>query len=484
MRTESPAEHLAAVVEARADLYFFSRYMFAKRKGYRWAHNWHHQRICDELTKVFRGETKRLIINIPPRYSKTELAVVNFIAWSLGHFPDAEFIHTSYSSTLAVNNAFMAKLLVESDEYREIFPGLNIRHDSKSKGDWRTQEGGVVYAQGSGGTITGFGAGKMRAGFGGAIIIDDPHKAGEADSDVIRKNVIEWFGNTVESRKNDPEHTPIIVIMQRLHEADLAGFLAAGGNGEQWEVVSLSAISEDGLPLWPAKHKIEQLRAMEKANPYVFAGQYMQRPAPLGGGEFMPDKIETVEVLPADVRWVRAWDLAGTDNGGDWTAGALLGVTPGQQYVIADMVRVQEGPGAVEQTLKNTASRDSKTITISIPQDPGQAGKAQIRHLVHLLAGYSVRAKPVSGDKVMRARPLAAQVNAGNVVMLRGDWNAALHHEMRNFPNGANDDQIDALSLAFDELTDSKVGLLDFYKSQAQEVRALHGPGLLTPGVS
>ncbi len=103
---------------------------------------------------------------------------------------------------------------------------------------------------------------------------------------------------------------------------------------------------------------------------------------------------------------------------------------------------------------------------------------------MHLLAGYSVRAKPVSGDKVMRARPLAAQVNAGNVLMLRGDWNAALHHEMRNFPNGANDDQIDALSLAFDELTDSKVGLLDFYKSQAQEVRALRGPGLLTPGVS
>ena len=123
----------------------------------------------------------------------------------------------------------------------------------------------------------------------------------------------------------------------------------------------------------------------------------------------MPDKIETVDVLPAEVRWVRAWDLAGTDNGGDWTAGALLGVTPGQQYVIGDMVRVQEGPGAVEQTVRNTASRDSRGsrgITISIPQDPGQAGKAQIRHLVHLLAGYSVRAKPVSGDKAMRARPL------------------------------------------------------------------------------
>ena len=462
------ARRLALRVEAREDLYFFVRRMFAAKKGFRWSHNWHHRVICDALMRVFRGECKRLIINIPPRYSKTEIAVVNFIAWALGHYPDAEFIHTSYSTTLAVTNSFLSKLMVESDEYRDIFPELRIRQDSKSKGDWRTVQGGVVYAQGAGGTITGFGAGKLRPGFGGAIIIDDPHKADEARSDTMRKNVIEWFGNTLESRKNSPD-TPIILIMQRLHESDLAGFLLAGGNGETWEHVCLEAIQPDGTALWPAKHSLEQLRVMERANPYVFAGQYQQRPSPLEGGEFKPDRLEVVDAAPANVRWVRAWDLAGTEGDGDYTAGVRLGVTPEGRYVIGDMVRVQESPEGVEATLKATASRDGRHATVAIPQDPGQAGKAQIRTLTRLLSGYPVSSKPVTGDKVARARPFAAQVNVGNVMMVRGSWNEALREEMRNFPNGANDDQIDALSLAFDELTGTNFSMLDFYADRARE---------------
>ena len=466
------ALRLATQIEAREDFYFFVRRMFRARKGYRWAHNWHHEAICRALERVFRGECKRLIINIPPRYSKTEIAVVSFIAWALGHYPDAEFIHTSYSNTLAVTNAFMAKLMVESDEYRDIFPGVVIRHDSKSKGDWRTTSGGVVYATGAGGTITGFGAGKMRPGFGGAIIIDDPHKADEARSDAMRQNVIEWFGNTLESRKNSPE-TPIILIMQRLHESDLAGFLLAGGNGEQWEHLCIPAIGDNGVALWPAKHSIEQLRTMERANPYVFAGQYMQRPAPLAGGEFKPDRIEFVDAMPAGTRLVRAWDLAGTKGGGDWTAGGLLGVAPDGRYVVADMVRVQESPEGVEATMRATATKDGKHVTIAIPQDPGQAGKAQVRALTRLLSPHYVSSKPVSGDKVQRARPFAAQVNVGNVMMVRAPWNDALINEMRNFPNGANDDQIDALSLAFDELTANDLGLLEFYTQEAREAQQL-----------
>src|SRR5690606_8763121 len=106
-------------------------------------------------------------------------------------------------------------------------------------------------------------------GFGGAIVIDDPHKPDEATSEVMRENVIEWFQNTLESRKNSKD-TPIILIMQRLHENDLAGWLLAGGNGEQWEHVCLPAIQEDGTALWPEKHSLEDLRRMEGASPYVF----------------------------------------------------------------------------------------------------------------------------------------------------------------------------------------------------------------------
>lgn len=464
--------------EARKDFYTFVKGAFFQMRGFDWSHNHHHQAVVNALMRVYNGECTRLIINIPPRYSKTELAVVMFMAWCLGRHPDSEFIHTSYSGTLAGNNTANCRALVQSDFYRRVFPDVKLSKESSAKGDWRTTEGGVIYAQGSGGTITGFGAGKLRKGFGGAIIIDDPHKADEASSDTIRQNVIDWFGNTLESRGNgENRSTPIILIMQRLHEADLSGFLLAGGNGEKWEHVSLPALSDDGVALWPLKHTAEQLRSMERANPYVFAGQYMQRPAPLAGGEFKPDMLEIVDAIPAGTRFYRGWDLAGTKGGGDYTAGGKLGVCPDGTYIIADMARDQLDPGDVERLIKNTASADGKACNIAIPQDPGQAGKAQIRGLTTLLGGYPVSSKPVSGDKVTRARPLAAQVNIGNVRMLRGGWNDALKAEMRNFPNGKNDDQVDALSLAFDAATGGNTGLIDYYAQQAEELRRMREGG-------
>ena len=302
---DNPADLMMAQIETRASLHFFTRFMFKYRKGYRWRDNWHHKLVCDALMDVFHGHTKRLIINIPPRYSKTELAVVNFMAWAMGHCPDAEFIHTSYSGTLAVNNSGLAKTMVESKEYQALFPATKIRFDSKSKADWRTTEGGTVYATGAGGSITGFGAGKMRDGFGGAIIIDDPHKADEAHSDTMRKNVIEWFGNTLESRTNSPQ-TPIILIMQRLHENDLAGFLLGGGNGEDWKHICLPAIDSEQNALWDFKHTLEELKRMEASNPYVFAGQYQQTPAPRGGGIFKTEWWKYYKEVPKHKRIIQS----------------------------------------------------------------------------------------------------------------------------------------------------------------------------------
>ena len=288
---------LAARDMARDDLYFFSRYMFKLRRGYAWIRADHHAIICDALMRVFRGECKRLIINVPPRYSKTELAVVNFAAWAMGKAPDSEFIHTSYSGTLAANNSFQARELVQYDEYRHIFPEVEIRGDSNAKNEWRTTEGGVFYATGAMGTITGYGAGKHRPSFGGAIIIDDPHKADEAKSNVKRRNVIEWFSTTLESRKNSKD-TPIILIMQRLHQEDLAGWLLNGGNGETWEHIMLPALRDDGTALWPEKHDVETLKRMEASNRFVFAGQYQQRPTVQGGNIMRGDWFQLYDIAP------------------------------------------------------------------------------------------------------------------------------------------------------------------------------------------
>lgn len=439
-------ERFVAAEMARQDLYFFARWMFKERRGFQWRRAPHHRLICDALMRVFSGQCKRLIINIPPRYSKTELAVVMFIAWCLGKVPDAEFIHTSYSATLAANNSAHVRDLVTHEAYREIFPALQLGDEAKAH--WTTTAGGVMYATGAAGTITGFGAGKMREGFGGAIVIDDPHKADEARSDVIRKGVIDWFVNTLESRKNDPENTPIVLIMQRLHEEDLAGWLLAGGNGETWEHLCLSAWQDDGSPLWPEKHSAEELRRMEQASPYMFAGQYRQRPAPPDGAVFKPDQITIVDAVPSGAQWVRGWDFGSTTRG-DWTAGGKLGKLPDGRLIIGDMVRIQSGPDDRDRALKNTAIADGAQVRQSLPQDPGQAGKTQVLDLTKKLEGFSVHTSPETGDKITRAEPLASQINVGNVLMLRGPWNKALTDEMRLFPNGKWDDQVDGLSRAY-----------------------------------
>ena len=466
----TPEEIASANISAKYDFYFFSRWMFLQRKGFNWLKGQHHKIICDDLMRVFNGECTHLIINVAPRYSKTELAVINFIAWCLGRVPDAEFIHTSYSSRLAANNSWQARELVGQPSYKEIFPEVSLRTDSQAKDEWRTTQGGVCYATGIGGTITGYGAGKLRAGFGGAIVIDDPHKADEARSDVIREGVIDWFQNTLESRKNSP-HTPIILIMQRLHEKDLAGWLLGGGNGEKWEHVCLETLLPDGSALWPEKHTTEMLNLMKQASPYTFAGQYQQSPCAPEGNIFNPHKMEIFEAIPAGTKFVRAWDLAASKDSGDYTAGFKLGKMPDGRYIIANVARGQWAPETVETSLKNTADVDGKDCKIRLPQDPGQAGKSQIKSLTKMLAGYSVHSMPISGDKIVRAQPFAAQMNVGNVVMLKADWNEALISEFQFFPNGANDDQVDAGSDAFFEFNEGSTGWLDWIQEQVQNAK-------------
>jgi predicted phage terminase large subunit-like protein len=460
----TPDELAVAAEMARQDLYFYSRYLFKARKGIQWQRARHHPLVCDALMRVYRGECKRLILNLPPRYSKTQLAVESFVSWCFGKAPDSEFIHTSYSSPLATMNAWQVREVVKHEAYRQIFPNTMLSGDSAAKDHWRTTAGGVMYATGAEGSITGYGAGKMRglasldnhAPFGGAIIIDDPHKADEALSETKRKSVINNFTTTIESRKNDPMRTPIIVIMQRLHEEDLAGWLEKGGNGEKWEVVRLSVLDEHDEPIWPEKHDRATLRAMEDANPYAFAGQYRQMPAPPAGGNFNPDKISKIKALPAGITsFVRGWDLAASKDSGAWTVGVKLARDHSTgRTIVCDVVRLRGAPHEVRQVMKATATRDGANTLHSIPQDPGQAGKVQIADFAAILVGHNLKFSPESGDKIMRADPFASQVNVGNVDMLEGAWNNAYVEELRLFPNSAKD-QVDASSRAFAEMDNS-----------------------------
>lgn len=444
---------LADRLHARRSLYRFTRHMFKARKGHEWQRAEHHRIVCEALERVYRCECKRLIVNIPPRYSKTELTL-NWLAWTLGKNPDAEYILTSYSATLASNNAALARDIVTHEEYRATFPRVALRDDATAKHDWRTTAGGIVYAAGAGGTITGFGAGKAREGFGGAIIVDDPHKPDEATSRAQRRNVQEWFQNTLESRKNS-QQTPIIIIMQRLHPDDLSGWLLAGGNGEEWEHVCLPALQDDGTPLWAEKHTADDLARMKAANRIVFAGQYMQQPVAEGGNIIKGEWLQSYDVAPR-IKWRAVYvDTAQkTGERHDYTVAEEWGLGDDGKLYLLDMLRGRFEVPDLERRLPafwaKCAARDSSQWgalrAMKIEDAASGTGLIQKLRREHRFPVQGITRKK---DKYTRVCDVLGYIEAGHVCIPRA---ASFVHDFLSEceaftadDSHAHDDQVDPM---------------------------------------
>lgn len=224
----------------------FMRYFFKAREGSQMIRNWHHYVIEHVLQSVYTGKINRLIVNIAPGYSKTEQVVINFIARGLALNPRSKYIHASYSSDLVLENSSKIKDIITSEAFQQLWP-MSVRVDSKSKKKWFTEAGGGMLAASSGGAITGFRAGRMTEGFTGAFVIDDPVKPDDAYSEVRRGAINNRFNNTMRSRLA-VETVPMIIIMQRIHEMDLTGYLLKGGSGDYWHHLSIpSLLSEEEL---------------------------------------------------------------------------------------------------------------------------------------------------------------------------------------------------------------------------------------------
>jgi len=352
----------------------FTRYFFKQKFKRKFVVGKHHEAIASALDRVLAGKCNRLIINIAPRYGKTELAVKNFIAMGLAINPKAKFIHLSYSDDLARDNSRGVQEILREDSYRRLFPGTKPTSINTRK--WFTTEGGGLYAVSSAGQVTGFGAGIVDkeeedeltaeveelasvddGTFGGAIVIDDPIKPDDARSETVREKVNQKFETTIRNRVNSRK-TPIIIIMQRLDEDDLCGYLKKL-EPEDWEVLSLPVIefdeNGDEVALWPFKHTLEELHDLREKNSFVFDTQYMQNPRPIEG--LMYERgFETYEIVPITKRRKIKAYIDTADTGSDFLCCIIYVETEIGNFIL-DVYYTQ---AAMETTETETAVRLTK----------------------------------------------------------------------------------------------------------------------------
>jgi predicted phage terminase large subunit-like protein len=408
----------------------------------------HHLQIMKALQRVSSGETERLMLLLPPGSAKSTYASRIFPVWWFAHHPASAVIAASHTTTLAEHfGRSVRDLVAEKGDAL----GLTLRQDVRAAGNFETTDGSQYFAIGVRGAVTG-----RRADL---ALVDDPIRClNDADNFSCREHLWEWFRSELLTRMKPRGR--IVLVMTRWHTDDLAGRLIERGG---WNVLRFPAFAEAGDPLgreegtalWP---EWEDHNALLEKKALLgerhFSALFQQAPLGEAGQMFDPRKLRVVDSVPKGAG-VRAWDLAGSlgESGNpDWTVGVKLVRDESGQIYVDDVIRFRALAAEVAARIRDAAERDGRDVTIGLPQDPGQAGKAQILYLTQLLAGHRIVATPESGSKATRATPVASQMSAGSVSIRRAEWNTVFLDELANFPNGQKDDQVDALARAFELL--------------------------------
>lgn len=474
------ADDLIRARMCEADGLYFSRYFFKQRTGGKMIVAPHHKVIQETLDRVIDGEIKRLIINVPPGYTKTELATINMMGRGLALNNRARFMHLSYSHNLALLNSSTTRNMIKSQAYQAMWP-MSLRDDADSKAMWWTEHGGGVYASSAAGQVTGFRAGHMEDGWQGALIIDDPVKPDDAYSEVVRDGVNSRFNETIKSRLA-VETTPMIVIMQRIHYHDLSGYLLRGGSGEMWHHLNLPVIIDNsqaypeenthgipiqhGLPdgwLWPFKHN-ESHRVSLESHRRTFEAQYMQNPRRFNSegalwNEGMISAAHAMNIHRELARTVVAIDPQATnsdesDETGIAVASSYGGGDERQYSVDADYSGKYSPNGWATKAMEAYKTHDADAIVIETNQG-GDMAEDTLKN-----AGFKGRIIRVhaSKGKYARAEPISALYAQGRVAH-RGGLYVMENQMMEYVPSTAkkSPDRLDALVWALTELSEPVV---------------------------
>ncbi|MGX5810560.1 phage terminase large subunit family protein [Klebsiella pneumoniae] len=478
--TTAEQKAFARKVECEEDGLYYARYFFKQRTGGKMIVAPHHKVIQKTLDRVIDGEIQRLIINVPPGYTKTELATINMMGRGLALNCRARFMHLSYSHNLALLNSSTARGMIKSQAYQSMWP-MALRDDADSKAMWWTEHGGGVYASSAAGQVTGFRAGHMEPGWQGALIIDDPVKPDDAYSEIVRDGVNNRFNETIKSRLAI-ETTPMIVIMQRIHYHDLSGYLLRGGSGEKWHHLNLPVIIDSsrsyeeiypenthaipidhGLPdgwLWPFKHN-ESHRVSLFSHRRTAEAQYMQNPKRFNAegalwNEEMISAAHAMRITKELTRTVVAIDPQATNSEESDESGIAVASVYGsgdeRQYSLdADYSGKYSPNGWATKAIEAYEQHEADAIVIETNQG-GDMAEDTLRN-----AGFGGRIIRVhaSKGKYARAEPISALYAQGRVAH-RGSLYEVENQFMEYVPSTAkkSPDRLDAAVYALTELSE------------------------------
>lgn len=420
--------------------------------------NWHIEVIASELERCLSGETKRLIICVPPRSLKSHCASIAFPAWLLGRKPSAQIICASYAQGLADKLALDCRSLMNSDWYRQVF-ATRLSSQRQAVSEFMTEAQGFRMATSVGGVLTGRG--------GDFIIIDDPLKPDEAVSDTRRNAVNGWYAHTLYSRLNNKETGCIIVIMQRLHEDDLVGHVLQKDN---WRVLRFPAIAiEDeqydiqncygtrtvhrpaGQALHPERESLEMLNIIRRnLDEYSFSGQYQQDPAPQGGGIVKQEWFKTYIVGEEPGKFdlvLQSWDTAAKDKEeNNYSVCTTWGKKDQNLYLVHVLRRRMDYP-ELKRSVTEQATRFKATTVLIEDKSSGTPLIQELRRE----GSHAIKAYQPKIDKKTRMHSVTSTIEGGFVHLPdKASWLADYLHEMITFPRGRYDDQCDSTSQALD----------------------------------
>lgn len=442
--------------------------------------SWYIDLICEAMMDIYEGKQNRLIVNVPPRYMKSIICSIAFPAFILGHNPKAGVICVSYNDTLAEKLALDCRKVMESDWYKELFPRTRLSKSKKSIADFETTSGGGRFSTSVGGTLTGRG--------GDYLLIDDPLKPTDAPSEAVRTKVNDWFGNTLYSRLNNKHTGKIVVIMQRLHDNDLTGYLlnadesylhiclpAIAEHDEEWEIGNKIIVRKKGEALHPERENLDMLlHAREQIGEYTFAGQYQQNPAPLDGGLIKAswfkfynreELMKSIEDGSARIRALGfSWDTAyKVSQHNDYSVCVVALVGQNNTFYILDVYREKlEFPTLVNKAFEIYEKYKKKhNLRSKILIEDQASGTSLIQTLKKKIHGV-VGIKP-EHDKASRLMSVSHLIENGSCLFPddNPDWFETLRQELLRFPNGKYDDQCDALSQMLSQLAIFRPSIYD-----------------------